>query len=545
MKKILILILLLCFPTIALAQGSILLAGGGDDSNEDWSDDAFTWMVEQAGGGIFINIDTDDVADYAGDFISFGADPASHGLQIPNSTVANNPATYDDLITASAIWIEGGDQWDYVNRWKGTLVEEAIRYVYNQGGVIGGTSAGMAILGEVVFDAMHGSLYPQQVAYDPYHYDATMTDDFFEFLPNVLTDTHFHDRGRLGRIIPLMARRIQDSDQPDIIGVAATTMSCIAIDQNKIGTVFGDAVTILHKSPNSYVSAVDNIPVTFTNIVCHQLLNNAQFDFNTRQVIELGDHLQPVGDPPAEYPFIDITISGSDENSFELGQFKITGMTNDEANWWQGQLYVQEGTNQVPQTVIIPRLWTDSDFFANRWVGGMVAVAMHFYCKAIYLDDDTSVTITADGMLTVDGLAYILDGYNASHVGFNNDNMPGFVNARLDFLSDGDTFNLSAHSSPLNIEDNSQDRGGLYLKGNYPNPFNPGTTIAYILPEPGHVSLDIFNAAGQNITTLVDQKQSAGEHSIIWDASDCSSGKYFYQLQWGDDMVTHSATLIK
>ena len=70
---------------------------------------------------------------------------------------------------------------DYISTWNNTYVQTAIEFVYNNGGVIGGNSAGMAILGQVVFDAEHGSLTSDQAAYNPYHYRLSLTDDLPSF----------------------------------------------------------------------------------------------------------------------------------------------------------------------------------------------------------------------------------------------------------------------------------------------------------------------------------------------------------------------------
>lgn len=74
------------------------------------------------------------------------------------------------------------------------------------------------------------------------------------------------------------------------------------------------------------------------------------------------------------------------------------------------------------------------------------------------------------------------------------------------------------------------------LQQNYPNPFNPATTISYSLPEPGTVSLTIYNLNGRVVRTLVDEEQSAGAYSRTWDAVDdawakVSSGVYLYRIQ--------------
>jgi len=73
------------------------------------------------------------------------------------------------------------------------------------------------------------------------------------------------------------------------------------------------------------------------------------------------------------------------------------------------------------------------------------------------------------------------------------------------------------------------------LEQNYPNPFNPSTTIEFLIAEPALVRLEIFNAAGQKVTTLLHKELSPGEHNVVWDGRDNSgrkaaSGVYIYQL---------------
>ncbi|MBD3233426.1 MAG: T9SS type A sorting domain-containing protein [candidate division Zixibacteria bacterium] len=79
----------------------------------------------------------------------------------------------------------------------------------------------------------------------------------------------------------------------------------------------------------------------------------------------------------------------------------------------------------------------------------------------------------------------------------------------------------------------------------YPNPFNATTTISYQLPVASSVNLDIYNVLGQRVTTLVNGNVEAGYHSVSWDASNYSSGVYFYKLKIGDKVITKRMTLLK
>ena len=80
---------------------------------------------------------------------------------------------------------------------------------------------------------------------------------------------------------------------------------------------------------------------------------------------------------------------------------------------------------------------------------------------------------------------------------------------------------------------------------NYPNPFNPSTTIKYNLPTEAQVKLEIYDILGRQIATLEDGQKPAGYHQIVWDASDMSSGVYFYKLTAGNYNETRRMMLVK
>jgi hypothetical protein len=83
------------------------------------------------------------------------------------------------------------------------------------------------------------------------------------------------------------------------------------------------------------------------------------------------------------------------------------------------------------------------------------------------------------------------------------------------------------------------------LGQNYPNPFNPGTTIEFALPAPGYITLSIFNTLGEQVATLVSENLTAGSYKYEWDASQLTSGIYFYQLKAGHYLETKKMVLLR
>jgi hypothetical protein len=87
--------------------------------------------------------------------------------------------------------------------------------------------------------------------------------------------------------------------------------------------------------------------------------------------------------------------------------------------------------------------------------------------------------------------------------------------------------------------------GEFGLGQNFPNPFNPSTTIRYGLPSRAHVSLTLFNTLGQSVSTLMNGEQGAGYYEVQFNATNLSSGVYFYRIQAGDFIATKRLLLVK
>ena len=105
---------------------------------------------------------------------------------------------------------------------------------------------------------------------------------------------------------------------------------------------------------------------------------------------------------------------------------------------------------------------------------------------------------------------------------------------------------------PTGVDDPCDEVSGgvLTLSQNHPNPFNPVTTIAYSIPQPGHVSVEVYNIRGQRTATLVDEHMSAGGHEVVWrgindDGEPVGSGIYFYRIRSGELASMKKMILLK
>ena len=85
----------------------------------------------------------------------------------------------------------------------------------------------------------------------------------------------------------------------------------------------------------------------------------------------------------------------------------------------------------------------------------------------------------------------------------------------------------------------------FYLKQNYPNPFNPATTIEFVLQRGGFVTLKVYNVLGEEVATLLETQKPAGQHVVNFDASQLSSGIYYYTLTADDFKQTRKMVLLR
>ena len=120
--------------------------------------------------------------------------------------------------------------------------------------------------------------------------------------------------------------------------------------------------------------------------------------------------------------------------------------------------------------------------------------------------------------------------------------------------SDSRNVDISINSTPtVSIHENEHEKylvKKFGLGDNYPNPFNPSTSISYVLEENGMVSLLIYDMRGRLVSTLFEGRQNSGYHTMDWNGTDglggpISAGSYIYTIQVGNEMITKKMTLLK
>ena len=116
------------------------------------------------------------------------------------------------------------------------------------------------------------------------------------------------------------------------------------------------------------------------------------------------------------------------------------------------------------------------------------------------------------------------------------------------FNGEEDVYYSRINQTPVSINNAQEGRQlpkSFLLSQNFPNPFNPSTTIEYQLPQAEFVSLKVFDVLGNEIVTLVNEEKSAGSYEVEFKAENLPSGTYFYKFQAGNFFETKKMLLIK
>ncbi len=216
-------------------SGGFVLMGGGTDV-----DAAMQWMINKAGGGDVVVIRSTGTNGYNSYLQGLGTVNSVQTLLIDTTTEGSDACVAQTIKNAEMLFITGGNQQDYVNYFKGRATGDAINYLINTKKVpVGGTSAGMAILGQYYHPG--GAPDNSTVLANPT--TVAIGNNFVNapILANVVTDTHFSQRSRFPRLVAFLASSVYNFSVPwqNVRGIAADEASAFAVEPTGAGKVFG------------------------------------------------------------------------------------------------------------------------------------------------------------------------------------------------------------------------------------------------------------------------------------------------------------------
>lgn len=262
----------------------IAMMGGGSDLDE-----AFRWLCDKGNGGDFLVLRARGEDDYNSYVNGLCKANSVATLIIPDRKAAEDPAVAEVIRKAEVVFIAGGDQANYIRGWKGTPVENAINDGIAAGKPIGGTSAGLAVQGEFVYGALGDKpddkdLASTDVLPNPYFDRVTLVREFLRIphLENLITDSHFAKRDRMGRTLGFLARIMKDGWNASPREVAIDEKSAVLVEGDGKGIVVGSGKGAYFLRPTQAPQVCEkDAPLTFREISVYRVPAHGHFDLNS------------------------------------------------------------------------------------------------------------------------------------------------------------------------------------------------------------------------------------------------------------------------
>jgi cyanophycinase len=264
---------------VTMPRGGYALMGGGAQQ-----DPAFRFLCERTNGGDFLILRVNTDEKYA----------RQVNEEIRNLCPLNSVATivFDDrenskdpkliqiIDQAESIFIAGGDQSNYVRFWQDTPVQDALNRHIAAGKPIGGSSAGLAILGEFSFASMIDTIHSPEALADPYGNKVTISREFLQIplLRGIITDTHFAKRDRMGRLVVFLARILQDGWANPVRAVAVEENTALLLEADGAAKIAGAGPVYFLEAKNPPEICRRKTPLRFSGIAVHRSPAGASFD---------------------------------------------------------------------------------------------------------------------------------------------------------------------------------------------------------------------------------------------------------------------------
>jgi cyanophycinase len=272
--------------TITPHSGFALMGGGKD------LDEAFRWLCNHATGGDLLVLRATGDDDY-NLYIKKLCDLNSVAtLILPDRASAMDPFAEQTIREASAVFIAGGDQANYINHWQCTPVQTALNDAIRRGVPIGGTSAGLAVLGEYVYSAQGDKpddpdLDSKLALADPFGARITLVHGFLDIpiLQGIITDSHFATRNRMGRLLVFLARLNHPDSPPQpspaIRGIGIEQRAAVLLDPDGKATVVGKGSAYFVDPRGATGAPAKNQPLTLADFTVEKVAPGHTFNLKS------------------------------------------------------------------------------------------------------------------------------------------------------------------------------------------------------------------------------------------------------------------------
>jgi cyanophycinase len=258
--------------------GEVLLGGHGG------TDLTLPFFCEHSGGGNIVVLSAYDEPDYNSDFHLACPSNSVTTISITSAEGARDPYVAATIHEAQAIFFAGGDQSKYVKFWSASPVQVELNRAAARGVPISGISAGLAIQGQFVFSAMQDTVTSPEALANPYDRKVSLERDFLDFpsMKGIITDSHFSQRERMGRLVTFLARIVQDGWASEVHGIGIDETTAVLLDRGK-ASVVGKGAAYFFTLGSRPEKCVPGQPLTARDIRVYRLPAGADshFDFTS------------------------------------------------------------------------------------------------------------------------------------------------------------------------------------------------------------------------------------------------------------------------
>ena len=232
-------------------------------------------------------------------------------LVVDTRSKANSDYVAQAVSRANIVWMAGGDQSQYISLWRDTALSAAVKLAYGRGAVIGGTSAGMVVSGQWMYDpGVQSAVTSAQAVADPFRANMIISTGLFD-LPlglNLVPEPHFANRDRMGRLVAFTARARANKRSALVFGVGLDEGTAMWIDKDGVGSFFRQTGT----AGNGYVLREDRRatdlaqllpgqPLIYRRLLRHKFTQPGEtFDFRRSQTTVPASFVSAEGAVPVD-----------------------------------------------------------------------------------------------------------------------------------------------------------------------------------------------------------------------------------------------------
>jgi cyanophycinase len=258
-------------------RGGLQLEGGGTDIP-----DAFRWLLDHAGGGDVVVLRASGADGYNDFLMDLGSADSVESIVFHGREAAFDDAVLRSIDRAEAVFLAGGDQANYLRFWKGTPVQAALDRLAARGVPIGGTSAGLAVLGEFSFTALNDTVTSAEALANPYDAKVTLERAFLQMphLAGVITDSHFVPRDRLGRLLAFLGRIVQDGWRQTARAIAVDEEAALLVEADGSAHVVGKGPVYFLQTSAAPEACQPGKPLTLSNVSVVRVDPGSPFDLS-------------------------------------------------------------------------------------------------------------------------------------------------------------------------------------------------------------------------------------------------------------------------